>query len=438
MVIDPLSPDDGGVARAGPSLSGQLADSRRLRILALGDVFPWPARDGYRLRFASVLRALAKIGDIDLFVGAFDGEDDVGEPPSFVDRCAVVAAPLSRPSAVLAIRTVRSRLPRRILWREWGVAQLRLRRFVRAPYDLVWYSHADSFVALGDPAFGPAVVDLDNLENFVLRRPSRSMFVFCTRDGRRTHVPRLDVHALARWPLSRRDIRCWSWLQQRIADEAASTVVCSDLDRRRLMASTVEVVPNGYEDPGPSCEPVTRSLDLVMVGHFTYEPNLDGAAWFVRSVLPHLRRLVPEVSIRLVGRHDDRLAAVATVPGVTIVGEVNEVGPELRRARGAVVPLLSGSGTRIKVLEALAYGLPIVTTGVGCEGIGVQPGRHALVCEDPLAFAAACHQLLTDDALCERLRVEGRRLYLDSYGADAIADRVCALARKVALAPPGS
>ena len=429
---DPDPPRSGPAAGTDPSDPGRPAGDTRLRILAVGDVFPWPARDGYRLRFASVLRALAGIGDIDLFVGAFDGEGDVGEPPSFVNRHEVVVAPSARPSVSLAVRTVRCRLPRRILWRQWGDAQARIRLFARGPYDLVWYSHADSYAALGDPSFGPAIVDLDNLENLVLRRPLRPSLVTSPRVGGPIHEPRPDIRSLAKSALNRRDTLMWSRLQEEIADKAASTVVCSDLDRDRLMATRVAVIPNGYDDPGPPSGPVPNAPALVMVARFTYQPNLDGATWLVRHVLPELRRLVPGATVRLVGRHDERLPAVASVPGVEIVGEADEIGPELRGARGALVPLLSGSGTRIKVLEAFAYGLPVVTTEIGCEGIGVTAGRHALVGDDPLAFAAACSQILTDDALCERLRNEGRRLYLEHYSSGTIAARIRELALRVA------
>jgi len=399
-------------------------DGRRLRILAVGDVVPWPARDGYRLRFSSVLEALSDVGEIDLFLGVYAGQEDTRKLPSIFSRHEVVVVPKMNPSRALVLLTTRSQLPSLILWREWDEARARIRQFVRGPYDLVWYSHADTFVALGDPSFGPAVVDLDNLVDHILQRSFSPSF----RTSNRAQIPigihHLHIAAIAKWALNQRDRILWARLQRSIAKKAATTVVCSEVDRQRLRANRVAIIPNSYADPGPPSGPLPNEPNLVMVATFTYQPNLDGAHWFAHQVLPELRRLVPDVKVRLVGRYDERLAVAALVPGVEIVGEVEMVGPELRNARGAVIPLLNGSGTRIKVLEAFAYALPVVTTEIGCEGLGITAGRHALVQSDPLAFAAACAQILTDESLCEGLRQNGRSFFVDHYRTDTVAAQI--------------
>jgi glycosyltransferase involved in cell wall biosynthesis len=411
--------------------SGQERDEgRRLRILVVGDLFPWPAHDGYRLRFSSVVKALSDIGDVELFIGAFDGTgDDESVPANLVCRFEGVETPFIRPSIPLALRILKSRLPSRILCRDWEDARESLRRFVRGPYDLIWYVHADSFAVFGDLALGSSVVDLDNLEGNVLRHPFVLFFMKSARADSRIEVLRARSESLARWVLSWRDRVLWFRLQRTIVKEVESVVVCSEVDRRRLKTPRVAVIRNGYSDPGPLEGPVSESLTLVMVAVFTYQPNLAGANWLAHEVLPELRRLVPGVKVRLIGRYDERLVRVAQVPGIEIAGEIPELGPELRSARGAVTPILNGSGTRIKVIEALAYGLPIVTTELGCEGLNIEAGRHALVDSDPTEFAASCAKVLTDDATCERLRENGRRLYLDHFTTDVVDAQI----RQIAL-----
>jgi glycosyltransferase involved in cell wall biosynthesis len=409
-----------------------IKDVRRRRILVVGDLFPWPARDGYRLRFSATIRALSEVGDVELFVAAFDGTgNSESVPANIVSRFEGVETQFKQPSMALALRVITSRWPSRILCRDWGPARKSFRRFARGPYDLVWYVHADSFAVFGDASLGTSVVDLDNLEGNVLRNPVRLFFMKSTHVKSRTQVVRARSESFARSVLSWRDRVLWTWLQRSIVRKVRSVVVCSEIDQKRLRTQRVVVIGNGYSDPGLTDDSTPESPTLVMVAVFTYLPNLAGANWLAHEVLPELRRLVPNVKVRLIGRYDERLLLAASVPGIEIVGEVDELGSELTIARGAVIPILHGSGTRIKLIEALAYGLPIVTTEMGCEGLRIQAGHHALVQNDPLEFATSCAKILTDDATCERLRNNGRRFYLDHYEANVVDAQIRQFALKV-------
>jgi glycosyltransferase involved in cell wall biosynthesis len=169
-----------------------------------------------------------------------------------------------------------------------------------------------------------------------------------------------------------------------------------------------------------------------MISLLTYEPNIDGAWFFVDEVLPLVRAAVPDVELRLVGRHDDRAAALAERPGVVLRGEVPDVGPELRDAAVVVVPIRSGGGTRIKILEAFARRVPVVSTTVGCEGIDAVPGEHLLTGDTPDALADACVRLLRDDALRTRVIDAAHALFVSRYRWEDIRPRIAALARAVA------
>ncbi len=403
-----------------------------MRILAIGDVYPWPPRDGYRLRFASVLEALAACGEVDLFIAAFQGEVVLDGSHPCVTRYAATVAPSTRGSGAKFLKSLFRRTPRRIAWRDWDAAASSLSAFVEGPYDVVWYSHADVYSVLGASKFGPAIVDLDNLEDVVLERAvsaqkDHAIFRGSHPGGFLGRIRSTLVRAF-----DRRDVKRWSALQEAIALSANAVVVCSDLDARRLGRGNVEVIPNGYPDPGGSRSLPVPSQHLVMVGRFTYEPNLAGAVWFLQSVFPLLKRQLPHATIRFVGRFDDRLSSASMGEGVTVVGEVENIETELRAARGVVVPLLSGSGTRVKILEAFAYGLPLVTTTIGCEGIEVTPGVHALVCDDPIEFAAACQRILVDDALWTSLSEAGVALYLGRYSTESTARLVKKLVEETA------
>lgn len=399
----------------------------RLRVLAIGDVYPWPARDGYRLRFASVLSGLAGIAEIDVFVCAYPGEEHVEQPPEFVNRFRVVRVPFTDRTIKYVARLLTSRLPHRILQRDWKHAEPELRAFARPPYDVVWFSHADSYAAFGHLMPGAAIVDLDNLEDLVIQRSKRSRNLrgcgSADSASTRGRLSRLR---------DRREQWCWTGLQREILKTAAVVTVCSPLDRDRLNGHNVAVVPNGYRDPGPIEWNVLRDPVLLMVARFTYEPNLAGAYWFVHEVFGRLRESVPEAHLRLVGKYDKRLLPLGNVPNVQIVGEVADVGPEVKAARVVVVPLMCGGGTRLKILEAFAYGRPVITTTVGVEGFEIEPGNEALVADNPERFASLCKELLMDEERGRRIGEVGRSFFLNGYQSHHVQGSVIELVRAMA------
>jgi glycosyltransferase involved in cell wall biosynthesis len=129
-----------------------------------------------------------------------------------------------------------------------------------------------------------------------------------------------------------------------------------------------------------------------------------------------VRSVVPDFELTIVGRDPvPRVQALGRRPGVRIVGRVRETLPYLHGAALEVVPLRAGSGSRLKVLEALATGTPVVTTELGVEGLTVDPGRHVVVAERPLEMADAIVDLMGDPARRQRLADEGRRLVEERY-----------------------
>ena len=215
--------------------------------------------------------------------------------------------------------------------------------------------------------------------------------------------------------------------------------VCSEIDRVRLGEPNCAVVPNGFDPPdvgaggaGSSRGTRPQSSVITMVGDLFYVPNRDGARWFAERVLPEIRAAAPEAEFRVVGRHPDGLRDLDESPGVSLRGFVRDVSVELATTCLEVVPLHSGGGTRIKILEAFAHGVPLVTTSVGCEGIDVVDGAHVLIADDPPAFAAACLRLLRDPALRERLADAAFELYWERFRWEKIRPSITALAAKVA------
>jgi glycosyltransferase involved in cell wall biosynthesis len=177
-------------------------------------------------------------------------------------------------------------------------------------------------------------------------------------------------------------------------------------------ACPVHVVSNCVGDEVKPSRPVGRSPDgsseAVCVACFRWGPNIEGARWFLDRVVPLLRRNGTRCAVRFVGSEiDASLAAAIRAAGCAYDADVPATLPYLHRARVAIVPLLSGGGTRLKIVEAWAAGVPVVSTPLGARGLGCRDGVDALLAADAAAFASAVRAVIDDDALYTRLRANG-------------------------------
>jgi polysaccharide biosynthesis protein PslH len=156
---------------------------------------------------------------------------------------------------------------------------------------------------------------------------------------------------------------------------------------------------------------------VVSVATMFYPPNVEGIQWFIGEVFPRVRAGNAAVKFFAVGSRPP--AAIAqlgqSVGGVEVTGYVADLEPILARSGVLVVPLRSGSGMRVKILEAFARGIPVVSTTIGVEGIEARPGEHLLVADNPKGFAEAVLSLLRDPVLAERVARAGRRLVEERY-----------------------
>jgi glycosyltransferase involved in cell wall biosynthesis len=199
-----------------------------------------------------------------------------------------------------------------------------------------------------------------------------------------------------------------------------SVVVCSELDRSRVGGAVakgrVNVVPNCTATDVPLLEPPT-SRDLVFVGTMSYPPNEEAVLYFCHEVLPLIQRVLPDTQFWIVGKSPSpQVRSLATVcAGVHVTGEVGDVRPFLSRSAAAVVPLRSGGGTRLKILEAMAVGRAVVSTTVGAEGLDAQHDVHLLLADSAQAMADSCLRVITSADANARLVRGGRALVEARY-----------------------
>lgn len=191
---------------------------------------------------------------------------------------------------------------------------------------------------------------------------------------------------------------------------------------------SVEYLPNAVWSPLRALPARRRDRrkvpSLLFVGNLTYPPNLEAVDLLIEGILPAVRRrLGRRVNLTLVGPHDGRLDPLHGAD-VEVTGFVPDVGPFYASADAVVVPLRSGAGTRIKLLEAFAYGVPVIASSVGAAGLEVGDGRHLLLADDCDRSAAAVVAVLTDDNLAARLVAEASRLVGEHYCIDVVTPAI--------------
>jgi glycosyltransferase involved in cell wall biosynthesis len=200
---------------------------------------------------------------------------------------------------------------------------------------------------------------------------------------------------------------------------------CSEVDRGKLLALNQGrlpgfTIPNGVDtDAKPfDYNPLKHSnKEILFCGSLDYYPNEEGLIWFYDHVFPLIKKAIPEVVLTLIGSSEknEKNRKLWDDSSVSVEGSVASLQPFYYRAGICIAPLLSGSGTRLKILEAMSFGNPIVSTSVGAEGINIIQGKHLLIADDPFAFAEMVIDLLLDQDLFEATRINARELVCSDY-----------------------
>lgn len=386
-----------------------------MRILFITETVPFPLDSGGRIKTYHTLRMLAGAHDVRLH--AFIRDEAQRAHAAQLDALGVSTTlhlvPRSLPrEAWFALRSLR------------GAPYSVGRHFDRAAFakvladarvwrpDLVYCDHlsmAEYALRLGLPV----AYDAHNVEYAILQRFAGT---------RRNPIAR--AAAAAEW----RRVRTY---ERDVCRRSRLVFVVSEVDRRALSdlagsATPFFAVPIAVDAAGVAPIPeLTTEPRAVFLGGLHWPPNADALVTFVREMWPDVRAALPGATLVSVGRDDSPVAAECrAAPGVSVTGWVNDIDPFVQQGRVLVVPMRAGSGMRVKILEAMARGLPVVSTTVGCEGIDVVAGTHLLVQDDPRGFAEAVVQVMRDDRLAASLAAAARARVLERYDVPAVAEAV--------------
>ncbi len=222
--------------------------------------------------------------------------------------------------------------------------------------------------------------------------------------------------------------------ERRICRAAGSIIAVSDVDARTMrnlfQVERVAAIPTGvnlaYFAPPTQLPPrPANAADLVFVGSMDWMPNIDGIDYFAKSILPLIRQRKPDCSVAIVGRDPSPTtkALADADPRFFVTGTVPDVRPYLWHSKASIVPLRIGGGTRLKVYESMAAGVPVISTTIGAEGLTYHAPADIRIADDPQAFADQCVELLDQPATRENMAQAALQMVTDNFSSESVAKR---------------
>jgi polysaccharide biosynthesis protein PslH len=374
-----------------------------MNILILAPFFPFPLDQGGKIRIFNIIKNLAKSHTITL-AATVDRKVGIEYGP-LRELCAEIFL-VERPASLWPDRIsfFTSRAPynviryhseemRRVLQKLQKQTRFDL---IQIEFSMMW-QYADLFAGT------PVALDAHNIEYKNVQQIGECVTSPFWRQMYLVEKKRLKA------------------VEERAWRDCAICFAVSEREREEIAAGTgnsarVVSAANGVDPERFAYQPREQAgKRILFLGGMDYSPNLDAARFFLGEVFPIILREEPEAKLLLVGRELGRLGDATRQHGVEPYESVPEVLPWFYQADLLVVPLRQGAGTRIKVLEAMAAGLPVVATSKGSEGIALENGRELLIADTPVAFAAAVLKLLADPELAGMLAQRARDLVLERY-----------------------
>jgi glycosyltransferase involved in cell wall biosynthesis len=382
----------------------------RLRILYVVPVWPHGKSFGKQLRLLHLGRALRELGEVSLVIACDDHDAQAEEetrreftvahrvrteqvpPLGFRERLKWWFDPsFQDPSGSIITESDRTHLIQSL-----------------ENFDLVWVHSVRAANMFGLWRWPHSVLDIDDVPSTY----ELTEFV----NGKRW-IDRLKAGAR---------VVTWRRREKLLQKRFNVLTVCSDFDRQYLGGDNrIHVIPNGFERP--LVEPPRKPANpprLGFIGLFSYLPNVDGVRWFIENCWLKIKKEIPNVRLRLVGKDSDRVLRPAQ-PDVDGLGWIADPAKEIATWSGMIVPIRLGSGTRLKVAEAFSRKCPLVSTSFGARGYDVTNGEELLLADTPEVLARACIEVIRNPLAAAAMAQRAWLRFLQDWTWDAIAPRVC-------------
>lgn len=384
-----------------------------MRILLIQPVYPLPIQSGARIRLFNLIKYLKEQGHEIGLISFFEPSDlsagpEVEELHSWLSDVRLVRLGVDRGKAWKA---------RRLL----GVLPGFLAGLTP---NAAWARHHEVAAAIEELADGYDAVIPEfyymarNIPEKLMRKAPEKYALVEADIG---FIPLKRIAALSRWPRKGLDLVHYygGYLaEMRQLRRFGKIIAVSDLDAQLLRQlapwAKIATVPNGVDCRSfsfhPKPERISAPLSLLFVGPLSFFPNLDAMRFFIDECLPSIRESLPGTTLTVLGNQSGVDLTPFQVPGVTFAGFVPDPSEYYARSHATVVPLRVGGGTRLKIVEAMSSGLPVISSAVGIEGIPARPGEDYLPAENSGEYVKALRRIIEEPLLARRLSENARRL----------------------------
>lgn len=397
-----------------------------MRVLMLSPLVPWPLDMGSKIRIYHVLKELSSTHDVELACLAQEtSAPDVSALEELASRLHVVTA-WAAPRWQMAAKSLLTTQPYRVAKFHSEALNRRLADLLHAQsYDLIWIHFLNMTSHLSPATLDQNVVVLDQ------HNADERMWQRYAEQG--SSMNRVFAQQNL-WKLRRFQRRTLQHVDVllSVSDEEAEF-----MRSRAPVSCEVWTMPNGvdidYFQPRDDDHNEPDHPIILFCGSMDVTMNADAVTRFIEEIFPQVKDRIPSAEFWIVGRRPTRkVQELGQLDGVTVTGAVEDVRPYYQRAAVFVAPFRYGAGTKLKVLEAMAMGVPVVATAVGCQGIDVESGRHLYVEETDETLAERVVELLDDPDARDRLATAGRALVEETYSWHRIvSDTIQRLERRL-------